>query len=37
VAQEGTLEDLAARPADPFVARFVHAQRTLSLPSGEPR
>jgi osmoprotectant transport system ATP-binding protein len=34
VAQEGTLADLAARPADSFVARFVRAQRTLSLPEG---
>ena len=32
VAQEGTLEDLARRPADPFVARFVRAQRTVVLP-----
>ena len=35
IVQEGTLEDLAVRPADAFVARFVHAQRTLSLPRGE--
>jgi osmoprotectant transport system ATP-binding protein len=33
IAQEGTLEDLALRPADAFVARFVRSQRTLSLPS----
>jgi osmoprotectant transport system ATP-binding protein len=33
VAQEGTLEDLARRPADPFVARFVRAQRALVLPA----
>ncbi|HET7753785.1 MAG TPA: ATP-binding cassette domain-containing protein [Anaeromyxobacteraceae bacterium] len=36
VVQEGTLDDLALRPADAFVARFVHAQRTLSLPQGGP-
>ena len=34
IVQEGALEDLAARPAEPFVAQFVHAQRTLSLPRG---
>jgi osmoprotectant transport system ATP-binding protein len=34
VVQEGSFEDLAVRPADAFVTRFVHAQRTLSLPSG---
>jgi len=28
VVQEGTIEDLARRPADPFVARFVRAQRS---------
>ena len=32
VAQEGTIADLALRPADDFVARFVHAHRTLQLP-----
>ncbi len=32
VVQSGTLEDLARRPADPFVARFVRAHRTLQLP-----
>ena len=32
VAQEGTIEDLVTRPADPFVTRFVRAQRTLALP-----
>jgi len=30
IAQQGTLEDLVARPADPFVMRFIRAQRTLS-------
>ncbi len=33
VVQEGTLEDLARRPAGPFVARFVRAHRTLRLPA----
>ncbi len=28
VVQEGTIEDLARRPADPFVTRFVRAQRS---------
>jgi osmoprotectant transport system ATP-binding protein len=27
IVQEGRLEDLARRPADPFVTRFLHAQR----------
>jgi len=27
VVQRGTLEDLLARPAEPFVSEFVHAQR----------
>ena len=27
IVQEGTLEELVRRPADPFVARFVRAQR----------
>jgi osmoprotectant transport system ATP-binding protein len=34
VLQEGTLDDLASRPADAFVTRFVHAQRALALPRG---
>ncbi|RMH22493.1 MAG: ATP-binding cassette domain-containing protein [Acidobacteria bacterium] len=29
--QEGSLEDMVERPADPFVERFVRAQRTLHL------
>jgi len=29
VVQDGRLEDLRLRPADPFVTRFVEAQRTL--------
>ena len=28
IVQRGTLEDLACRPADPFVTRFVNAQRS---------
>ncbi len=32
VAQEGSIEDLARRPADEFVARFVRAHRALQLP-----
>ncbi len=27
VVQEGTLAELEARPADPFVTRFIQAQR----------
>jgi osmoprotectant transport system ATP-binding protein len=27
IAQEGTFEELARSPADPYVARFIHAQR----------
>jgi osmoprotectant transport system ATP-binding protein len=39
VVQVGSLDDLASRPADPFVARFVGAQRALHLPpeAGAPR
>ncbi|HYG67248.1 MAG TPA: ATP-binding cassette domain-containing protein, partial [Anaeromyxobacteraceae bacterium] len=36
VLQDGTLADLVRAPADPFVARFVRAHRTLELPEGEP-
>ncbi len=36
VAQEGSFGDLAGSPAEPFVARFVGAQRRLALPP-EPR
>jgi osmoprotectant transport system ATP-binding protein len=35
VVQEGALEDLARAPAEPFVARFVRAQRRLALPAEE--
>jgi len=34
VVQDGTLADLLERPADPFVTRFVTAQRGLAAPSG---
>jgi osmoprotectant transport system ATP-binding protein len=37
IAQAGTLEDLARRPAGPFVARFVGAHRTLQLPPEDGR
>lgn len=37
VAQIGTVDDLVRRPADPFVARFVRAQRALHLPDPEAR
>jgi osmoprotectant transport system ATP-binding protein len=33
VVQDGRLEDLRERPADPFVTRFVEAQRHLPEPS----
>jgi osmoprotectant transport system ATP-binding protein len=33
VVQDGRLEDLRLRPADPFVTRFVEAQRTLREPA----
>jgi osmoprotectant transport system ATP-binding protein len=32
IAQAGRLEDLVTAPAEPFVARFVRAQRALRLP-----
>ncbi len=35
VAQAGALDDLARRPADAFVARFVRAHRALRLPAEE--
>ncbi|WP_223646495.1 ATP-binding cassette domain-containing protein [Corallococcus sp. EGB] len=31
VVQQGALEDLEARPAEPFVTRFIQAQRPLPL------
>ncbi|WP_242360972.1 ATP-binding cassette domain-containing protein [Anaeromyxobacter sp. SG17] len=34
VLQRGSLDALVRTPADPFVARFVHAQRALGLPAG---
>lgn len=33
VVQDGRLDDLRQRPADPFVTHFVEAQRTLREPS----
>lgn len=35
VVQVGSLDDLARRPADPFVSRFVGAHRALQLPGPE--
>jgi osmoprotectant transport system ATP-binding protein len=32
IVQQGAIEDLARAPAEPFVARFVRAQRGLVLP-----
>ncbi len=32
VVQEGSFEELLRAPADPFVTRFLHAQRGLSFP-----
>jgi osmoprotectant transport system ATP-binding protein len=37
IVQVGALEDLARAPAEPFVARFVAAQRRLALPAEERR
>ena len=34
IAQAGALEDLVRAPAEPFVSRFVRAQRGLHLPDG---
>jgi len=34
IVQRGTLEDLLERPADPFVTRFVRAQRRFDGPKG---
>ncbi len=36
VLQEGTLEELARVPQDPFVTRFLRAQRGLALPEERP-
>jgi osmoprotectant transport system ATP-binding protein len=35
IVQRGPLRDLLQRPADPFVTRFVNAQRRLPLEAGE--
>ncbi len=32
IVQEGSIDDLVRAPAEPFVARFVRAQRSLVLP-----
>ena len=31
IVQQGTLEELRARPAAPFVSEFIHAQRALTV------
>jgi osmoprotectant transport system ATP-binding protein len=36
VIQEGPFADLLRRPADPFVTRFVQAQRSVHVPEGGP-
>jgi osmoprotectant transport system ATP-binding protein len=36
IVQEGTPADLWRRPADPFVTRFVQAQRGPAIPEGPP-
>jgi osmoprotectant transport system ATP-binding protein len=36
ILQDGTLDDLARAPADPFVTRFVRAQRHLAWPGETP-
>jgi osmoprotectant transport system ATP-binding protein len=36
IVQRGTLDELVRAPADPFVSRFVGAQRALRLPPGAP-
>jgi osmoprotectant transport system ATP-binding protein len=35
IVQQGTLDDLISTPADPFVTRFVNAQRTPLLENGK--
>jgi osmoprotectant transport system ATP-binding protein len=35
IVQEGTLDALARHPADPFVDRFIRAQRSVVLPPAE--
>jgi osmoprotectant transport system ATP-binding protein len=34
VVQDGSLRELLRAPADPFVTRFLHAQRAVALPEG---
>ena len=37
IIQKGAIQDLIERPADPFVGRFIQAQRSpLPLPGGDP-
>jgi osmoprotectant transport system ATP-binding protein len=36
IVQRGTYEDLAKRPADPFVTEFIRAQRPLRKPEESP-
>jgi osmoprotectant transport system ATP-binding protein len=37
IVQRGSFEDLTTRPADPFVTRFVRAQRRFEpRPASEP-
>jgi osmoprotectant transport system ATP-binding protein len=35
IVQQGTLDDLISTPADPFVTRFINAQRTPLLENGK--
>jgi osmoprotectant transport system ATP-binding protein len=35
LVQQGSFEDLLSRPADPFVTRFVHAQRRFDFATAE--
>ncbi len=35
IIQKGTLDDLVGAPADPFVTRFIRAQRTQAGPLGD--
>lgn len=37
IVQRGSFDDLATRPADPFVTRFVHAQRRFGSRAGSER
>jgi len=35
IVQRGSLETLIHAPADPFVTRFIYAQRQALAPTGE--